>query len=125
VAYFAIRLHSKKPSLFQLAIEFSITTDHGAEPFCIGRSIHGIPIGLLIYAGRIQYNHWHEAEPWNQVARLVLRKLYEVHSQNPLFDLAYDLEYPSPYPVSHYIVRLELKWKGQEDFQADLRDMLL
>ena len=26
--------------------------------FCIGRIVHDIPIGMLIYAGRNQYNHW-------------------------------------------------------------------
>ena len=125
VAFSAIRLHSKNQTLSQSAIDIGITKGHAAEPFCIGRIVHSIPIGLLIYAGRIQYNHWQEGEPWNKVAREVLRRLYMVHYQNPLFDLAYDLEFPSPHPVSHYIVRLELKWNGFEDFDADLRQMLL
>lgn len=125
VAYSVIRLHSKNQSLSQLAIDLGITKGHAAEPFCIGRIVHDIPIGLLIYAGRIQYNHWQEGQPGNRVAKEILRKLYIVHSENLLFDLAYDLEYPSPHLVSHYIVRLELKWHGFEDFDADLRQMLL
>lgn len=125
VAYSAIRRYSKNKSLPQVAIDVGVTKGHVAEPFCIGRIMHDLPIGLLIYAGRIQYNHWQEGEPWNQVAKEVLRRLYYVHSQNPLFDLAYDLEYPAPRPISHYIVRLELGWDGIEAFDADFRQMLL
>ena len=34
-----------------------------AIPFCIGRECHGIPSGLLVYAGRNQFNHWDGDEP--------------------------------------------------------------
>lgn len=123
VAYTAIRLHSTNKDIPQEAKTFGLSKGLASVPFCIGRQVHGIPIGLLIYAGRIQYNHWEDGEPWNPVAREVLRKLYLVHSSNPLFDLAYDLEYPAPKPVSHYFVRLELKWHSQLEFYTDMESM--
>jgi hypothetical protein len=40
--------------------------------FCLGREVHGIPSGLLIYAVGIEYSHWDEAALMNPVAVRVL-----------------------------------------------------
>jgi hypothetical protein len=124
VAYTAIRLHSTNTRIPDEAAAIGVTEGHASVAFSIGRLIHEIPIGLIIYAGRIQYNHWEDGEPWNKVAREILREVYLVHSSNPLFDLAYDLEFPSPKPVSHYLMRLELKWHGYSEFKSDILEML-
>ncbi len=123
-AFKTIKLHSEHTVEPEPSLDLDIPKKHLAERFCIGRKVHGIPIGLIIYAGRIQYNHWEEGEPWNKIARSVLRKLYIVHLENPLFDLAYDLEFPAPKPLSHYVVRLELKWRSCNDFEKDMTNML-
>ncbi len=40
------------------------------------------------------------------------------------FDLGYSLDWPTPRPVSHYIIQKELKWFGYHDYETDLLDML-
>ena len=90
----------------------------------MGGTRFDVPIGLLIYSGRIQYNHWEEGEPGNKVTRNVFRHLLDAYYENPMFDLAYELEYPSTRPVSHYIVRIELNWKTYNHYLEDMRTML-
>ncbi len=40
------------------------------------------------------------------------------------FDMAYELDYPGPRPVSHYIVQLELKWRIYDDYINDMRSLV-
>lgn len=91
---------------------------------CVDWGIHGIPIELLIYAGRIQNNHWEKGEPNKPVARNIMRQLYSVDPDNMIFDVAYDLESPEPRPVSHYFIRLELKWRVYEDHLRDMTSLI-
>ncbi|MCX4187118.1 hypothetical protein [Methylophaga sp. OBS4] len=37
--------------------ELNITMDQTKAKFCVGRTVHGLPLGLVVYAARIQYNH--------------------------------------------------------------------
>jgi hypothetical protein len=92
--------------------------------FAVGREVHGIPAGLLVYAGRIQYNHFEEGQPKNPVARGVFDMLLQHYYDDLTFDMAYELEWPAPRPVSHYIVRHELKWFKIAKYEADIRSML-
>jgi hypothetical protein len=117
--------------------EFSTNTavspsahDLGVSPtsprarFAVGREIHSIPAGLLIYAGRIQYNHYEEGRPKNDLARAVFDALLHHYYDDLTFDMAYELEWPAPRPVSHYIVRHELRWFTVDDYEDDMRTML-
>src|SRR3990170_1309756 len=71
IAYSALKQH---PSGTTVMPQFTDLGVKGVNPppiFCVGRLVRNIPIGLLIYAGRVQYNHWEEGEPNNPVARQV------------------------------------------------------
>ena len=57
------------------------------------------------------------------MARQVFRELVHAYSTNQHFDMAYVLDYPSPRPVSHYIVRLELGWKTYDDHVISMRSL--
>ncbi|MCK4436113.1 hypothetical protein KAU87_04805, partial [Candidatus Bathyarchaeota archaeon] len=81
-------------------------------------------IGLLIYAGRIQYNHWEEGKPTNEVAKRIFDELVAAYYDNSHFDMVYVLDYPSPRPVSNYVLRLELGWRTYEDYESDMTSML-
>lgn len=105
--------------------ELGVKDASAGATFCIGRDIKGIPEGLLIYAGRIQYNHWEEGEPSNPVALQVFNELVHAYYNNQSFDMVYVLNYPKHRPVSHYIIKLELGWHTPNDYIASMESMLL
>jgi hypothetical protein len=124
IAYSALKQY---PSGATVTPQFSNLGVKGVNPqpaFCVGRLVRNIPLGLLIYAGRIQYNHWEEGEPTNSVARQVFRELVVAYKDDPGFDLGYVLDYPAPRPVSHHIVRLELGWRSYDAYLQDMSQLL-
>jgi hypothetical protein len=124
VANTAIKMYSPGGQVTEQCRSLGISENSPLANMCVGREVHNIPIGLLIYAGRIQYNHWEEGEPNNIVAKNVFRHLISVYYDNMAFDLAYELNYPQTRPVSHYIVRLELNWKSFDYYSKDMRSIL-
>jgi len=124
VAYLGLKQFSPAGGLDAKCAKFGVAQGTTAQKLCIGREVHGIPIGLLIYAGRIQYNHWEDGQPSGAVAKKVFRELVLAYYDDMNFDMAYELTYPSPRPVSHYIVRLELGWHIYSEYASDMRSML-
>jgi hypothetical protein len=104
---------------------FGVKTGVKAIKFCIGRTVHDIPIGLLIYAGRIQYNHWEDRKGLDKVPKNVFRHLLNANINNLILKMVYDLELPDKSPISHYIVRIELKWRDYHNYLEDMKAMLL
>ena len=100
-----------------------IGTSKKAVKFCVGGRVHGIPSGLLIYAGRNQYNHWDDKAfdyPTSQVFGALITFYYD----NPLFDMAYELNYPERTVKSNHIVLGELGWNSYEKYYHDMRELL-
>ena len=124
VAHKTLKEFSTNSTVPSSAASLGVLATSHQVPFSVGREVHGIPAGLLIYAGRIQYNHYEEGHPKNAVARAVFDALQSHYYNDMTFDLAYELEWPAPRPVSHYIVRHELKWFSLADYVADIRAML-
>jgi hypothetical protein len=124
VAYMALKTYSADPGDISTYSKYGIQNGSTVGKFCLGRQVHGIPIGLLIYAGRVQYNHWEDGEPSHVVAKIVFRELIRAYYDDTNFDMAYELNYPTFRPVSHYIVRLELGWRTYEDYESDMRSLL-
>ena len=114
VAYSGIKQYSRNTEIPASCHHFDIPTDRGKAKFCIGREIHSLPIGLIIYAARIQYNHWEEGTPSNPTARAIFRYLSSVRMDDPWHDLVYELDWPKPRPVTHYILQLEFKCAGNQ-----------
>jgi hypothetical protein len=50
VAYIAIRLYSRNASIPANCSALVRPSQKSAIPFCIGRDLHGIPTGLIVYA---------------------------------------------------------------------------
>lgn len=93
-----------------------------AAPFCIGREIRGVPIGLIIYAGRNQHTHYNE-EKLNGVNEAVFERLVVVSTSPSLKDPAMDLS--NPLLDSHASnVTFLLGWRSYEAYESDLRSML-
>src|SRR5205823_3842707 len=63
VAYMAIRLYSRNPSIPASCSGLVRPSQNSAIPFCIGKERHSIPTGLIVYAARNQYNHWDDEQP--------------------------------------------------------------
>jgi hypothetical protein len=123
VAYMALKTYSPDPSDTSTYSKFGVPNGSKVGKFCLGRQVHGIPIGLLIYAGRVQYNHWEDMK-FNEVVKFVFNELVRAYYDNTNFDMAYELGYPAPRPVSHYIVRLELGWRTYEYYESDMHSLL-
>lgn len=93
-----------------------------AIPFCAGRLVRGIPIGLIIYAGRNQFNHWDDPTfdyPTTQVF-LVLQR---AHWDSPMFDMAYELEYPARTIKANHLVLNEMGWRTYEQYSLDMESL--
>ena len=94
-----------------------------AVRFCRGRRIHGIPLGLLVYAGRNQYCHWDD-EGFDFPTSQVFNALVAAHYDDPAFDLAYELNWPSRTIKAHHVVLNELRWSSYEAYESDMRSAL-
>ena len=124
IAYSALKQYPSGATVNPQFLNLGVKRVNPQPAFCVGRLVRNIPIGLLIYAGRIQYNHWEEGEPINPVARQVFRELAVAYKDDPGFDLGYVLDYPAPRPVSHHIVRLELGWRTYDAYLQDMSQLL-
>lgn len=90
--------------------------------FGIGRDVNNIPLGLVIYAGRNQYNHWDDEKPHYQTKELfdlIATRNNKQDYKDPCFNL--DLDVIDIY--SHNILGL-IGWKTYEDYEKDMIDML-
>ena len=124
VANKALDEYSSNNTSSSYAASIGISSASPLIRFAVGRKVHGIPAGLLVYAGRIQYNHYEEGRPKNKVARAVFDALLKHYYNDMSFDMVYELEWPAPRPVSHYIVRHELRWFTYDDYVSEMRSML-
>ncbi len=90
--------------------------------FCVGRLVHDIPIGLIIYAGRNQFNHWDDPSfdyPTTQVF-LALNRAYH---DSPMFDMAYELDYPARTVKANHLVLNEMGWRTYEQYSLDMKSL--
>lgn len=94
-----------------------------AISFCNGRLVHNIPIGLVIYAGRNQFNHWDD-ESFDYPTTKVFEALLLAHYDNPLFDLAYELGFPARTIKANHLVLNELKWRNYEQYNMDMKSLI-
>lgn len=121
-AYVAINAFPKNSTIPTSCISFVQLGDRAVR-FCIGRELHGLPLGLIIYAGRNQHVHW-EDKSFDKPTTAVFERLFRVHESNPLFDMAYVLDWPRRSSKAHHVVQNELRWRTHEDYARDLRDII-
>lgn len=123
VAFMGISLFSSNSSIPRSCAPFVQKPDHPATRFCIGREVHGIAIGLIIYAGRNQHSHWDDAG-FNPPTTAVFNALYRAYAENQFFDLAYVLDWPERTTKAHYIVLNELGWSHYDAYLADMQMLI-
>ena len=123
VAYMAIRLYSSNEAVPASCSALIRASHKSAIPFCVGRERHGIPIGLIVYAARNQYNHWDDAEP-HEVTANVFNALSVAFDQNMLSDLAFELSNPTINVYASEVLLGALRWKSYDTYLAEMKAML-
>ena len=106
------------------------------EKFCIGRRVRGVPIGLVIYAGRNQYNHMNDKvnDKVNDKGLstlnttifnlLALGYRYEQAIENSPKDPAFDLENERLINFSSNITTL-LEWINYKSYYTDMHSLIV
>jgi hypothetical protein len=92
VAAKAIECYSKNRSV-PPGLQSIVGKSKCAIPFCIGRELRGVPIGLIIYAGRNQHTHYNDRS-LNAVNEAVFERIAIVPGHSDLRDPALDLANP-------------------------------
>ena len=119
----AIRLYSQNRSIPASCAQLVRSSHKSAIPFCIGSERHGIPIGLIIYAARNQYNHWDDEEP-HEVTKSVFHSLSAALCHNMLADLAFDLSNPTINVYANEVLLIALGWRSYDAYLSEMRALL-
>ena len=98
-----------------------------AVPFCIGRLIRGVPLGLVVYAARNQHTHFEDQnlrEPSVEVfQRLATRHGYGVPSDGLIYDPAFSINTGNISSFAGNVTAL-LEWRSLDAYERDMRQLL-
>ena len=97
-----------------------------SRKFCIGRRVHDLPIGLIIYAGRNQYNHMADEKlhRLNQTIFELLARNYEGAKENSPKHPSFDLENDLLFNYSTNITAL-LGWRDYDSYYSDMESLII
>ena len=126
IAYMGIGLYSKNKAV---PSEFSsiIKPGNKVARFCIGRPVRDVPIGLIIYAGRNQYNHWDEEcirNPVNELVFNILATKHGIRGAEKIREPAFDLKNKMIQIYSSNIVFI-LGWDSYDAYLVDMKNLLI
>lgn len=93
-----------------------------ATPFCLGREIRGLPIGLIIYAGRNQHTHFNEKR-FAKVNEAVFDRIAALPEQSAIRDPALDLKNPLLSSFASNITFF-LGWRTYKIYKRDMQKLL-
>lgn len=124
IAFMAIQLYSSNKSIPNSCVTLVQSKHKTAIPFCIGQEHHGIPIGLIVYAGRNQYNHWDDDES-HEVTDKVFSALSDAFFDNAWSDMAFDLSNPTINIYANEILLTAMKWSSYDTYLHELKSMLM
>ena len=93
-----------------------------ATPFCIGREVLGVPIGLVIFAGRNQNTHFNDPK-LNSVNVAVFERLSTLSENATLKVPSLDLDNPLLDSYANNITFI-LGWHSYDAYVADLHSLL-
>lgn len=99
---------------------------NSARSFCIGRRVHDVPIGLVIYAGRNQATHFNE-QKLSDANIEIFRRLSVGNpslAARGLHHPAFDLSGSNMTNFASNITAL-LGWRSFEAYDADMRALLI
>ena len=122
IAFMGIKSFSKQKVLPD-GCQGLLKKDDYRVTFCVGREIRGVPIGLIIYAARNQYNHLDEKLN-NNVAQAVFERIATHRTGGKYKDPAFDLDNAVLENYSHNIVNL-LDWNNYDAYLNDIKKVIL
>ncbi len=93
------------------------------KKFAFGRVVRGVPLGLVIYAGRNQYNHFDDKSGLRIISRNIFKALATNHDYGDFNDPAFDLERESITSYSSNICSI-LGWNSYQKYAVDIRSLL-
>jgi len=94
------------------------------KKFCIGKELYEVPIGLIVYAGRNQYNHWNDEDPYKiKINNKIFEKLTIAFYKNMFSDLAFDLSNPSITIYAKEILLIALKWYNYDIYYKEMKEL--
>lgn len=97
-----------------------------SKKFCIGHRVRSLPIGLVIFAGRNQFNHMDDdelREP-NKTIFKILESNYAGATEQSPKDPAFDLENERLISFSSNITAL-LEWRNYESYYSDMHSLIV
>lgn len=97
----------------------------GSAPYCIGKPIRRVPLGLVVLAGRNQHMHFEDEEP-HKLTAAVFERLATYHGRNTdpeIRDPAFDLRNDRLVSYAHNVTAL-LEWRSYDAYEAALREAL-
>jgi len=100
----------------------SIVGSGNSVRFCIGRETWGLPIGLIIMAGRNQHTHFNETK-LNRINLEIFDRLASYHGIPGYKDPAFDLDNPKFVSCAHNVTAI-LGWRSYDVYVTDLLAML-
>lgn len=96
-----------------------------AKQFGIGREIRNVPLGLIIAAGRNQYNHLEEGPEIDTLNRNVFNALASNHNYGEgIIDPGFNLAQPNLISYSSNIIHI-LGWDSFDAYSADMQALLI
>lgn len=126
IPYMGISLYSRNKAV-PPELSSIIKPGHKVVRFCIGRAVNEVPIGLIIYAARNQYNHWDEEHLGDRVNEWVFNTLATGHGINgaeKFKDPAFDLNNKMIHIFSSNVVFI-LGWHSYDLYLADMKNLLV
>lgn len=125
IAFMGIKMHSKRTDIPEGWEAFGVSSKgsrNNLRLFGGGRLVWGqVPVGLVIYAARNQYNHYDEA-PKNALVQEVFRRIRSYGRENLAFEDVPSFD-TNAEGVADHLLSL-LGWNSYEQVAADLRAVL-
>jgi hypothetical protein len=84
--------------------------------------VRGLPLGIVLYAARNQYNHWDDPKP-HPITQAVFDVLALGHGYGQVRDPAFDLSNPKLNIYSHNILAL-FEWTSYEAYEKGIRALI-
>lgn len=107
--------------------ESFISSGSKPVPFCIGRLVGGVPLGLVVYAARNQHTHFEDQnlrEPNVEVfRRLAMDHGYGKGSKKPIVHTAFHLGTEGINSFAANVTAL-IRWRSLKEYESDMRQML-